>query len=112
VIATIETTRDRLPAVLALVASELRTPRFDSTEFEKLKQEQLAALEQSKSEPQTRAFVGVQQRMKPIPQGTSAAHNTPRKTSPTSTAVTIDQVRQFHRDSMALHSATWRWLAT
>jgi zinc protease len=98
VVATIETTRDRLPAVLALVASELRTPRLDSTEFEKLKQEQLAALEQSKSEPQTRAVVGVQQRMNPFPRGHPLYTNSPEEDIADVTAVTIGQVRQFHRD--------------
>jgi zinc protease len=98
VVANIETTRDRLPAVLALVASELRTPRFDSTEFEKLKQEQLAALEQAKSEPQTKAFVAIQQRMAPFPKGHPLHVSSPEEDIAEITAATLDQVRQFHRD--------------
>ncbi len=98
VIATIETTGEQLPAVLRLITSELRTPRFDSTEFDKLKQEQLAALEQSKGEPQTKAFIGIQQRMGPYPKGHPLHINTPEEEIADVTAATVDQVRQFHRD--------------
>ncbi|MDQ6634797.1 MAG: insulinase family protein, partial [Gemmatimonadota bacterium] len=98
VVTNIETTRDRLPAVLALVASELRSPRFDSTEFEKLKQEQLAALEQARSEPQTKAFIAIQQRMAPFPKGHPLHVSSPEEDISEITATTLDQVRQFHRD--------------
>ncbi len=98
VVVIIESTHERLPAVLALVASELRTPRFDSTEFEKLKQEQLANLEQQKSEPQVRAGVAVQQRLNPQPMGHPLRVMSPEEQIADISATTIAQVRQFHRD--------------
>jgi zinc protease len=49
--ATIETTRPNLPAVLQLLGSVLREPLFDPAEFEALRQENLAALEQQRSDP-------------------------------------------------------------
>jgi zinc protease len=102
---TVETTGDKLPAVLALVASELRTPRFDSTEFEKLKQEQLATLEQQKSEPQTKAFIGIQQRMAPYPRGHPLRVSSSEEEIADISTATIDQVRQFHRDFYGASSA-------
>ena len=49
--ATIETTRPNLPAALQLLGSVLREPAFDAKEFETLRQENLAALEQQRSDP-------------------------------------------------------------
>jgi zinc protease len=52
---TIETVRSSVPAVLALVADMAREPRFDSAEFEQLKQQRIAGLEQERSDPQALA---------------------------------------------------------
>ncbi|MDB4882385.1 MAG: peptidase protein, partial [Gemmatimonadetes bacterium] len=103
--ATIETTRDKLPAVLALVASQLRTPRLDATEFDKLKQEMLAQLEASKSEPQTLAFTALQRRMNPYPKGHPLYTQSPEEQIAEISAATIEQVRQFHRDFYGASSA-------
>ena len=48
---TIETIRENLPAVLKLAAEILREPAFPQKEFDELKQENLAANGQPKSEP-------------------------------------------------------------
>jgi zinc protease len=98
VVVNVETTRDRIASVLALVASELRTPRLDSTELEKLKQEQLAALEAGKSEPQTVASAAAQQRMNPYPKGHPMHASSPEESIAELGAVTIAQVRQFHAE--------------
>lgn len=105
VVVNMETTRERLPAVLALVASELRTPRFDSTEFEKLKQEQLAGLEQQKSEPQVKAVIAAQQRMNPHPKGHPLYTSAPDEDIASITSTTIGEVRQFHQDFYGASSA-------
>ncbi len=47
----IQTDREHLPAVIALVGELLRKPAFPAAEFEKLKAEDLAALEEQKSDP-------------------------------------------------------------
>jgi len=95
--ATIETTREMLPAVLTLVASELRTPRLDPGEFDKLKQEMLAQLEAGKSEPQTLAITSLQRRMNPYPKGHPLYVQTPEEQIADITAATVDQVQQFHK---------------
>jgi zinc protease len=96
--ATIETTRDRLPAVLTLVASQLRTPRFDAAEFEKLKQEMLAQLESSKREPQVIAMTSLQRRMNPYPKGHPQYVQTPEEQIAEISSATVEQARQFHRE--------------
>lgn len=52
---SIDTDREHLPEVLKLVREMLREPSFPADEFEKLKQESLAALEQQKTDPQALA---------------------------------------------------------
>ena len=49
--ASVETDREHLPEVLQLVRELFREPSFPADEFEKLKQESLAALEQQKTDP-------------------------------------------------------------
>jgi hypothetical protein len=49
--ASVETDREHLPEVLRLVGEILRQPSFPQDEFDKLKQESLAGLEQQKTDP-------------------------------------------------------------
>ena len=105
VVATIESNRENLPAVLSLVASELRTPRFDATEFDKLKQEQLAALEATKSEPQSKAIIAVQQRMSPFPHGHPLHTNSTEEDIADVSATTLEDVKKFHQDFFGASSA-------
>jgi zinc protease len=55
----IQTTRDNLPAVLALVDEVLRQPSFPQEQFDLMIKEQLTALEDQKSDPQAQAFTTV-----------------------------------------------------
>lgn len=52
---SIETTRDNLIPAMQLLMEALKTPSFDAQEFEKLKQENITALEAQKSEPSAKA---------------------------------------------------------
>jgi zinc protease len=63
----IQTKREFLPAVLNLLKDVLREPALADSEFEVLKQEQLAALEQNLTEPQALASVDVRKRLSPYP---------------------------------------------
>lgn len=94
----IETTHERLPAVLAIVSSELQAPRFDAGEFDKLKQEQLAVVEAGRKEPQVLAVAAAQQRIQPYPKGHPMHVNSPDENIADLNAATLEQVRQFHRD--------------
>ncbi len=105
---SIQATHEALPAVLRLVAGELMTPRFDPAELDKLKQEQTAQLEEIKSEPQSKVSVAVARRMSPYPKGHPSYAMTPEEQIAAINDVTIEQVRQFHRD---FYGATFAHLA-
>jgi zinc protease len=66
---SIETVRENFPAVLALAAEVLREPAFPDKEFEELRQENLAAIEQRRSEPNDLAPNVYQRHMSPYPEG-------------------------------------------
>ncbi len=61
----IETVRASVPAVLTLIADMAKEPRFDSAEFEQLKQERIAGLEADRSDPQALASVAFDRRINP-----------------------------------------------
>jgi zinc protease len=98
VVVRIETTRDNLLPVLALVAGELRSPRFDGGEFDKLLQEDLAQLEQLKSEPQVLASTAMSKALMPVPKGHPLYVSSIDEQIADYKAVTLDQVKAFHRD--------------
>ena len=67
---SIETTRENLPAVLRLVAEILREPAFPTRSSTSCSQENLAGIEQQKSEPRRgRARPLFQRHMNPYPKG-------------------------------------------
>ncbi len=94
--AFIQTTRPNLIPALELVAQQLRTPRFDAEELDKLKKERLAQIETQKSQPDFQASVALSKTILPKPKGhpqyTSAADETIADIS----AVTQQDVKAFH----------------
>ena len=84
--------------MLKLVASELRSPRFDPAELDKLKQEQLAQLDAMKSEPQVKVSIAMARRMTPFPKGHPSYAMTPEEEGEEVRTVTNDQVRKFYTD--------------
>jgi zinc protease len=102
----IETVRENLPAVMRLVAEILREPAFPETEFEQLKREQLAFIEQNKSEPATVAFTAFGRHLSPYPKGDVRYVSTPDEDVADITAATLDQARQFYRDFYGASNAT------
>jgi zinc protease len=63
----LQTTRDNLGATLALVDEVLRQPAFPQDQFDLVIKEQLTALEDQKSDPQTQAFVAAGRTLSPYP---------------------------------------------
>ncbi len=96
--ARITTTRENLPAVIALVAEILKEPSFPADEFEKAKQERLAQLESMKSEPQMRAIEAIQRHLMPYPKGDVRHVETVEEQIEAIQALTLDQVRSFYRN--------------
>ncbi len=96
--ATIETTRENLPAVMKLVAEILREPSFPADEFEQLKQEQLAGIEAQRSDPQQMAVTEVMRYMRPYPKGHVNYTSTPDESIADLKAVTLADVKKFYAD--------------
>ena len=96
--ASVETTRENLPAVLRLLGEVLREPAFDAQEFDLLKQERLAGLEAQKSEPQALAFNAFSRRMAPWPKGHPNYTGTLDEQIADVTAATLDDARRFYEE--------------
>ena len=95
---SIETVRDSLPAVLRLASEVLRDPSFPAAEFELLKQEQLASIEQQKSEPTQVGFTAFNRHLGPYPKGDVRYTRTPDEQVEETNAATLDQTSRFYRD--------------
>ncbi len=95
---SIETIRENLPATLKLVGEVLRDPSFPATEFDQLKQEMLAGIEQQKSEPTTVAVVKIQRHLSPYPKGHVKYVMTPDESIEAIKAATLDETKKFYAD--------------
>ncbi|TWC67406.1 zinc protease [Herbaspirillum sp. SJZ099] len=93
-----QTTRENLAPALRLVADVLRHPRFDAAEFTQLKNETLVSLEASRNEPEARAAEAVAGHFNHYPAGDWRAAQTLDERIAAIQAVTLEQVKDFHRD--------------
>ena len=96
--ASIETTRENLPAVMKLIAEILREPAFPADEFEQLRQEQLAGIEAQRSEPTQIAITEAMRHLRPYPKGHVNYTATPDESIADLKAVTLDDVKKFYAD--------------
>src|ERR1700674_5327859 len=97
-VVAIETVRANLPAVLRLVAEIFRTPNFPATEFDQLKQENLAQIEQQKSEPTFVAGNTYQRHMSDYPKGDVRYVMTADESLADYKAATLEDVKKFYSD--------------
>jgi zinc protease len=105
--ASIVTDREHFNEVLKLAREILREPTFPADEFDKLKQEWLAGLEQQKTDPQALGSNLYARISRPYytaddPRYTRTFEEEARAVE----AVTLDQVKQFHRDFFGASNAT------
>jgi zinc protease len=107
VTASVETDRAHLIEVLGLVREILREPSFPADEFERLKQETLAGLEQQKSDPQPLASIQFARLSRPYYQPDDPRYT---RTLPEEVAVTeavkLEQLPAFYRDFYGATNAT------
>jgi zinc protease len=94
--ASLETTRDNLPAALKLVAEILREPAFPASEFEQLKAEMLTEIEQGLSDPQALGINAYQRHLSPYPKGDVRYVPTLEESLAEIKATTLEQVKQFY----------------
>jgi zinc protease len=97
-ILNIETLRDNLPAALDLAAEIMTSPSFDAKQFEIVKQEKLAALEQQLTDPQAIAFTVLQQITSPWPKGDPRYTMTPQEQVDAVKKATLAEVKSFYKD--------------
>ena len=93
---SIETTRANLAAVLALLADVLKHPAFDAKEFGTLQQENLASLEEQKTEPTNLGFIAFRRYLNPFPKGDPRYAPTIDETVADYTTATDSAARAFY----------------
>ena len=96
--ASIEVTKDNLAAALKLAAEILREPSFPAAEAELLRQENLAGIEESKSDPQQRAGVRLQKHLAPWPKGDPRYIESPEESMESEKAVKLEDAKKFYDD--------------
>src|SRR5260370_35809122 len=93
---SIETVRENLPAVLRLVAEVLRSPSFPEKELETLRQENLAAIEEQKSDPNALGQTAYSRHMNPYPKGAVRYVPTPDEALVDYKAATLSDVKKLY----------------
>jgi zinc protease len=96
--ASIETTRENFPAVLALLTEVLREPAFDPKELEQMRAEWLAGIEQQRSDPSTLAFTQFRKHLSPYPKGDVRYVESIEEGIASVKAVTREQIVRFHSE--------------
>lgn len=94
----IETTRENLPAVIALMAEVLREPAFPASEFDSLKQTRLASIEESRSEPVAIASRELARHLNPYPKGDVRYRQTMDEEIAELKAATVEKARRFYQE--------------
>jgi len=101
---SIQAKRDTMPAVLELLRQVLREPLLPKDEFEIMKRERIAALEQSKTEPAMLAPRLLQRTLNPYSKDDVRYTPTIEESIERANAVTYEQVVQLYRDYLGSQS--------
>jgi zinc protease len=94
----VTTVRESLAEAIRLVADLARNPAFPEGEFQTLKEQQLASLEEQRSEPTVLAQVALTRHMDPWPEDHPRYTATLDEQIQRVRDVTLDQVKAFHAD--------------
>jgi zinc protease len=92
----ITTTRDNLPAVIALVGEVLREANFPAPTLEEVRQQTLAEIEARRKEPEALVDNAVDRHGNPYPRGDVRYVPSFDEAVADAKAVTVEQVRDFH----------------
>jgi zinc protease len=96
--ASISTVRAGLAGSLRLVAEILKEPSFPEAEFEQVRQQAIAGLESSRSEPETMVSIARSRHINPYPIEDPRATLTIDESIAELKKVTLDDVRKFYTD--------------
>ncbi len=103
--AHIKTTRDNLPAVVALVGEVLRTASFPPEALEEYKRQVLAAIDEQRKDPEAIVENELQRYGNPYKKGDVRYAASFDETVEATKALTVDQLRAFHRKFYGAQSA-------
>jgi zinc protease len=95
---SIETTRQNLPEVMNIVAEVLRQPAFPEKEFEQLRQQQLAQIEQFRREPQAVAGLALQKHISPFAKDDPRYVRNPDEMLAELNAATLADAKKFYSE--------------
>ena len=102
---SVECTRENLPKVLDLVSQILKEPAFPADEFDTLKQEMIAGLEQQLSEPMVLAFNAIQRKLNPYDKDDVRYVSTPTEQIEAFKAVKLADVQGLYSGYLGASSA-------
>lgn len=104
---SIETDREHLPDVIRLIGEVLKNPAFPQNEFDKMKQEQLAGIEETKTDPTSLAYNTFGRISNPeYPKDDPRYTETFEEQIASIKAVTLDQLKGFHKGFYGASDAT------
>ncbi|MFQ5538490.1 MAG: M16 family metallopeptidase [Gemmatimonadota bacterium] len=92
------TVRQSVADVIRLMGEIVREPAFPESEFEILREQQVASLEENRSDPFALARIELSRHMDPWPKGHPRYTGTIDEQIADAQAVTLDQVRSFYSD--------------
>ncbi|MFM1913172.1 MAG: hypothetical protein RIR51_1010, partial [Bacteroidota bacterium] len=97
----IETTKENLIPTIKLVAEAIKMPAFDQSEFDKLVQENLTAIESAKSEPSTKAQEALSALMnKPYDKDDVRYRMNSDEAAEAYGKANLDQVKEFYKTKL------------
>lgn len=102
----ISTTRDNLVSVLGIVKQILREPSFPQAEFEKMKEETLAQIDQQKSDPQAIAFLRIEQLTRVYPKADYRYASTFDEMTEATKKMKIEDLKKLYSDFYNSSNAT------
>lgn len=102
----IETNRQNLNEVLNLVGEVAKEPTFAQEEFEKLKTQMLANIEEQLSDPQTIASIKIAKLTSPYPKTDARYVMSLEEEIESIKAVTLEDVQKFYKENYGTNEAT------
>jgi zinc protease len=96
--ASISAKESNLIQTLDLMVDMIRNPKFELTELEKLKTEQLAQIEQQKSDPTSKAYERLNQLLQIFPKGHPLYNMTSDEEIEAINKLSIEDLKSYYRD--------------
>ncbi|MGA3095279.1 MAG: pitrilysin family protein [Bryobacteraceae bacterium] len=94
--AEVQTVEANFAGALRLVAEMLREPSFPQSEFDQMRQEYIASVEQTRTDPQSRAATDFRRRLTPYPRGDVRYVATAEEDIEDLKKLTLDDIRKLY----------------